>query len=89
MPTKKKEEVPITNSNINNNTNNVNVNVHVPKPRASRKTPAKKQAKPNWVLKAIVIGLIGLAIAFLGKLTGVFGGGKGSPAVIENRTPTN
>jgi hypothetical protein len=61
MAAKTKTEPP-TFTNKNNNTNNVNVNVKLVHP----KTNAPAKAKPNWVVKAIVIGLIGLAISLLG-----------------------
>jgi hypothetical protein len=48
--------------NINTNTNNVNVKVDVKQPRAKRDNP-KKSHKPNWLTRAIVIGIITLAVS--------------------------
>lgn len=83
--TKKKEEVPISNSNINTSNNTINLNVNVEKPKSSRKKKAvKEESKPNWIIKAVVVGLIGLILPFLwnyiknvlegghGKLPGVY-----------------
>ncbi|TND10180.1 MAG: hypothetical protein FD123_428 [Bacteroidetes bacterium] len=81
MATKKKEETPVTNSNINtnNNTNNINLNVKVEQPKPDRRSPSPPKKKPNWVVKTIVIGIIGLVLSLLGVyLKRTLDGGHGS-----------
>ena len=57
METEKK----ITNTNTNTNNINVNVNVEHPQTKSS-----KKESKPNWYMRAILGGLIALALSLLG-----------------------
>ncbi len=54
MATKKKND-PLPFSNIN--TNNINVNVNVDPPKSA------KEDKPNWVVRALVLGLISLLVS--------------------------
>lgn len=61
MPTKSTKDNPVITNN-NKNVNTVKVNVQVEHPKIN--VPVK--VKPNWIIKAIVIGLIGLAISLLG-----------------------
>lgn len=83
MAIKKKQETPFSNINTNNNINNINVNVKVPR---SRKQVSKK-SKPNWILKAIIVGIIGLVISFLTYyINNSFNKDKHKPAIIENGT---
>lgn len=91
MAVKKKDETPVTNSNINtnNNTNNVNVNVKVEHPKAPRRTNPPKKSKPNWVLRAFVIGLIGLALSLVGYyVKRAYDGGNGQPPSVHNGAPS-
>ncbi len=76
---KNKEEVPTINSSINTNNNTINVNIE--KPKSSRKKKAfKEESKPNWIIKAIVVGLIGLILPFLWNyIKNVLEGGFGKP----------
>jgi hypothetical protein len=75
MPVKKKEETP-ANSNINTN----NINIKIEQPKASRKITSPKKDKPNWIVKAIVIGVIGLALSLIGYyLKKTMEGGHGKP----------
>lgn len=87
MATKKKEEEkPFTVSNVNNNTNNVNVKVEYPKQR--RRPPAPKQTKPNWVKKAIVIGIISLTLSLIGYfIKQHFDEQTGEAPIIHNSNP--
>ena len=64
MATKKQADIPATNHNVNtnNNTNHINVKVEYPKKRA----PSKKKDKPNWILKAVVVGVVGLVLSLVG-----------------------
>lgn len=79
MSPKKKVETPPAVSNINNNTNNVHVDVKLEHPKP---LPPKK---PNWIVKAMVVGAIGLALSLLGYfIKKHFDGDHGKPAVIEN-----
>lgn len=78
-----KKEEPVGVNNVNNNTNNVNVNVHIP----PKKRTYNKKKKPNWIVKAVVLGIIGLVVAVMTYyLTN--GNSAGKPAIIENNTPT-
>jgi hypothetical protein len=56
----------VTNQNVNNNTNNIHLNLKVEQAKAPRKTAPPKKAKPNWVVRAIVIGIIGLTLSLIG-----------------------
>jgi hypothetical protein len=86
MATKTKDEVPVTNSNIN--TNNINVNVNVKRPKVVRKRTPKKEEKPNWILKAIVIGIISLALPFIWSyVKDAYEGGKAKSPAIYGGTP--
>lgn len=51
------------NTNTNNNTNNVNVNVNVHEPK--RRSYTKKKKETGWLTKAIVGGIIALAVSIL------------------------
>lgn len=88
MATKKTEEInntPSSNSNVN--TNNINVNVKVERPRTSpSKTSKKQKEQPNWVLKAIVIGAIGLAVSLIGYYFKNQMTKEHKPPIIENGT---
>lgn len=48
------------NNNVNNNTNNVHVNVHVKPPR---KKAFKKESKPNWYTRKIIIAIIAIVVS--------------------------
>jgi len=82
--TRKKDEVPTTNSNVNTNNNTINVNVNVEKPKSSRKKKAvKEESKPNWIIKAVVVGLLGLILPFFWNyIKNVLEGGHGKPAGV-------
>lgn len=82
MPPRKKVENPNAISNVNTNNNHVNVNLEHPKTNPTEK-------KPNWVVKTIVVGLIGLAISLLGYYikNHYATDGKNSPPTIENGAP--
>jgi hypothetical protein len=87
MATKKKEDLPVTNSNINtnNNTNHVNVNVKLEQPKKTTKSNIQAKSKPNWVVKTIVVGLIGVLLSILGiYLKNRLSDASGRPAEIEN-----
>lgn len=78
-----KKEQPINvNNNVNNNTNVINI--QNPKPR---KSIAKKEKKPNWVLKAIVIAGIGLICSIIVVYVKNSTAANGKPAFIQNGTP--
>lgn len=85
----KKETIP-TNVNTNNNTNNTNVNVKVDLQKPKR-TPAKKKEaekeKPNWLLKAITIALIGFALSLIAYYIQDNNSNTHNPPVIENGAP--
>ncbi len=82
MAAKKPDQPTISDSNVN--TNNINVNVKVEKEKAKRKSASQKQTKPNWVLKTIVVGLIGLALSIIGYFVkGQFEDGGHKPDVID------
>lgn len=91
MATKKNNDAPSTISNINtnNNTNNVNVNVKLEQPKAaSQNSPPPQKTKLNWVVKTIVIGIIGLALSLLGfYIKRAYDGGTGQPSAIESNVP--
>jgi hypothetical protein len=99
MPVKKKEE-PInsnannninnninTNNNTNNNVNNNHVSVHVELSDPKSNIREKQEHKPNWVVKAIVLALIGLAVSIIGYYATNQSNQKHKPAVIENGAP--
>jgi hypothetical protein len=55
------KDTPVgANVNTNNNTNNVNVNVKIEHPKKRSNT---KKSKSNWLKKAIVGGLIAVAVS--------------------------
>jgi LPS O-antigen subunit length determinant protein (WzzB/FepE family) len=70
-----------TNNNVNNNNVNVNVNVQQPKT-----TEPKKTSEPNWIIKAIVVAVIG-AIVSAGAyyIKNGFGATKNNTNVIESK----
>ncbi|MDP2386163.1 MAG: hypothetical protein Q8M29_07315 [Bacteroidota bacterium] len=65
MATKKESEATPVNSNVNNNTNNINLNVKVEHPKVPRKPKVVEKKKPNWVVKALVVGIIGLVASLI------------------------
>lgn len=73
----------VTNSNVNTNNNNIKVDVKVEHPK---KRAYNRKKKPNWILKAIVLALIGLAITLILNYIMSDKGGEGKPAVIEDRS---
>jgi len=78
----KKETTPTNvNTNINQNTNNITVNV----PPTVKKPRSRKAKKPNWVVKAVVLALIGLAVTLI--VIYVEGGEKGKTSHIEGGSP--
>ena len=84
MPRKKKVEEPAAFSNVNNNTNNNNIHVNVKVPRAPRKTIKKQEKKPHWIVKAVVVAIVGLVISGLGYIVKVtVFPGKNKPPVIN------
>lgn len=86
MAVKKKEEPPFTVSNVNNNTNNVNVKVELPK--RPRKAPAPKQKKPNWLKRAIIIGLISLGVTLIAYFVQAhYDDQRGDAPSVHNNTP--
>lgn len=72
----KKEPTPV---NINNNTNVVNVKVQHP-----RKPRAKKEKKTDWLVKAIVVGIIGLISAMIITYVNHSTAANGKPAFIQS-----
>jgi hypothetical protein len=75
----KKTNDPAANANNNNNSNNVNVNVNVSPARRSY----NRKPKNNWLVKAIVGGIIALAVSVIGYyLTGK--GETGKAAFVGN-----
>lgn len=80
---KEQTKEKIANSNINTNNNNIKVDVKVGHPK---KRAYNKKQKPNWILKAIVVALIGLAITLALNYIMSDKGGEGKPAVIEDRS---
>ena len=63
----------------------MNVNVKVEQQKAPKKPKAPEKKKPNWIVKAIVLGLIALAISLLGfYLKGEPDGKINKGAFIEN-----
>ncbi len=83
MPPRKKTGNPNAISNVNTNNNNVHVNVNLEHP----KTNSAK--KPNWIVKTIVVGIIGMALSLLGYYLKKYydSGQKNSPPTIQNGTP--
>ncbi|MDP1803206.1 MAG: hypothetical protein Q8L81_17725 [Bacteroidota bacterium] len=73
-----KKEQP---ANVNNNTNIVNV--HVP---PTKKTYTKKEKKPNWVLKAIVVAAIGLVCTVIVIYVKHSTAANGKPSFIQGGT---
>jgi len=71
-----------TASNVNNNTNIVNV--HLPK---RTRSVSKKEKKPHWLLKAIVIGMIGLIVSLILLYLEESRSTNGKPAYIQGGTP--
>jgi uncharacterized protein HemX len=53
-----------TNSNVNTNNNVNNIHIHPHKPHA--KKHAEKADKLNWLVKAIIVGIIGLGLSLIG-----------------------
>jgi hypothetical protein len=78
-----KTENPASTSNINHNTNNVNLNVKLEQPR---KRIYNKKNKSNWIKKAIVGGLITVAIS-LAIYYFTSEGKTGQQGVVENGSP--
>lgn len=70
-----------TNNNVNNN--NVNVEVNVAHPR---KSTTKKKAKPNWLIKAIVVAVIGLICSVILIYVKNSTVSNGKPAYIQGGT---
>jgi len=73
-----KKDTP-TNNNVNINNNNVNVHVTHPK-----KTKPKKETKPNWLLKAVIIGAITLISSIILVYVKNSTAANGKPAFIQN-----
>lgn len=71
------------NSNINRNNNNVNVKVDLHHPK---KSITKKKTKPNWLLRAIVIAIIGFVLSLIAYYIKTSMNENHDPAVIENGT---
>lgn len=93
MATKKKGEES-ANSNVNKNTNiNNNINYHthnisVKVPKTKKDTSAKK-TKPNWILKAVVVGLITLAVSIIAYYVNTYSFATNhEPSVKENSHPS-
>ena len=78
----KKEQPVNSNTNVNNNTNVVNVRIPL-----QRKRAAKKEQKPNWVLKAIVVAIIGLICSIIIIYVTHSTAANGKPAYIQGGTP--
>jgi hypothetical protein len=78
----KKETPTNVNTNVNNNTNVVNVHV-----ASSRNPYVKKEKKPNWIIKAIVIATIGLISSIIIIYVKHSTATNGKPAYIQNGTP--
>jgi len=82
MAPRKKTEPQVSVSNVNNNTNHIKVDLKLPK---SRKPKSKKQEKPNWILKAVLLTLIGAGGTILVYfMTQDSDHQNNKPAVIEN-----
>jgi hypothetical protein len=75
-----KKQPENSNVNTNKNTNNVSVNVNVMHPKS--RTPTIQ--KPNWVVKAIVLGVIGLVLSFAGYYAKNHWGKYVPPPTLEN-----
>jgi hypothetical protein len=82
MPPKKKTDTPATNVNNNHNTNNITLNVEHPKPQ-----PITTK-KPNWVVKTIIVGAIGLILSLTGYfIKAHFDEQSGDAPEIHNNKP--
>ncbi len=80
----KKESIPTNvNNNTNNNSVNVKVDVYTPKRVSAKK---KEKEKPNWLLKALVVALIGFVLSIITYYIKTKNGSH-NPAVIENGAP--
>lgn len=77
----KKEEPTHINTNVNTNTNIVNV--HIPHQQRHR---MKKERKPNWFVKAIVLAVIGLISSIIIIYIKNSTAANGKPAFIQNGT---
>ena len=66
-----------TNNNVNNNVNNIHVH------NAPRKSPIKKEKRPNWIVKAIVVAVIGLVCSVILIYVKNSTAANGKPAYIQ------
>ncbi len=71
-----------TATNVNNNTNIVNV--HIPK---RTRTSPKKEKKPHWLLKAVIIGMISLIVSLILLYVEESSSANGKPAYIQGGAP--
>lgn len=53
------------NNNHNNNVNNNTHNIHVKVVNQSEKKAVKKESKPNWYTRKIIIAIIAIVVAVL------------------------
>lgn len=51
------------NNNLNNNVNNNTHNIHVKVVNQPEKKAVKKEAKPNWYTRKIIIAIIAIVVA--------------------------
>jgi hypothetical protein len=66
-------------TNVNNNTNIVNVHVS-----RTQKPRTRKMKKPNWIVKAIVLAVIGLAASIIIIYVKHSTAANGKPAFIQS-----
>jgi hypothetical protein len=82
MAPKKQPEIPVVNTNQNTNTNTINVNVKVDHAKPKSR-PIVSKRKPNWVIRAVVIGIVGLLLSLTGYY--IKSAWKYTPPGIENK----
>ncbi len=90
MAAKNKVETPATASNVNNNNNVNNINVNVKLDHPKTYSSSKGNDKPNWIKKAIVLGVITLTLSLIGYFIKQYhedGNSKSNPTMQLKNAP--